>query len=69
MVFIEIKKAYDKVPREVKWWVLKKKGVSLKFIKLIKDRISGGNISEFPITIGLHQGLALKSISLCTSDG
>ena len=65
MVFIDPGKTYDKVRREVMWWVLEKKRVLLKYIKFIKDmydkavtsvRTSGCIISEFPITIGLHQG-------------
>ncbi len=51
------------------WWVLEKNGVLLKYIKMIKDmydgvvtnvRTSGSITSEFPITIGLHQGPALS---------
>ena len=61
MIFIDLEKAYDRVPREVMWWVLEKNGVPLKYIKLIKDmyddtvtgvRTSDGITSEFPITIG-----------------
>lgn len=38
MVFIDLGKVYDKVPREAMRWVLaKKKGVPLKHITLIKD--------------------------------
>jgi hypothetical protein len=37
MVFIDLEKANDRVPREVMWWVLENKRVSLKYIKLIKD--------------------------------
>ena len=60
MIFIDLEKAYDRVPREVMWGVLEKKVVPLKNIKLIKDiyekdvtrvKTSGGITSEFPITI------------------
>ena len=65
---IDLEKTYDRVPREVMWWVLENKWIPLKYIKLIKDmydgditrvRTSGGIISEFPIIIGLHQGSGL----------
>ncbi|KAL6577964.1 hypothetical protein OROMI_010292 [Orobanche minor] len=68
MVFIDLEKAYDKVAREVLWWALAKKGVSRKYIDIIKDIYEGGSTSvrtnvgrteEFPITIGVHQGSAL----------
>jgi hypothetical protein len=37
MVFIDLEKAYDKVPRNVMWWVLEKHKVPTKYITLIKD--------------------------------
>jgi len=37
MVFIDLEKAYNKVPRELLWWTLMKKGVSTKYIDIIKD--------------------------------
>ena len=37
MVFIDLKKAYDRVPREVLWSCLEKKGVSPLYIHVIKD--------------------------------
>lgn len=37
MVFIDLGKVYDKVPREAMCWVLEKKGVPLNYFKLIKD--------------------------------
>jgi hypothetical protein len=37
MVFIDLEKAYDKVPRDVMWWALEKHKVPTKYITLIKD--------------------------------
>jgi hypothetical protein len=61
MVFIDLEKAYDKVPRNIMWWVLQKHNVSTKYITLIKDmydnivtsvRTSDGDTNDFPINIG-----------------
>jgi hypothetical protein len=35
--FIDLEKAYDKVPRNVMWWALQKHKVLSKYITLIKD--------------------------------
>ena len=69
MVFIDLEKAYDKVPRNVLWWALEKQKVPTKYINLIKDmykdamtcvRTCDGDTRDFPIKIGLHQGSALS---------
>ncbi|TVU10763.1 hypothetical protein EJB05_44309, partial [Eragrostis curvula] len=64
MVFIDLEKAYDKVPWNVMWWALEKHKVSTKYINLIKDMYnnvvtSGGDTPDFLIHVGLHQGSAL----------
>ena len=69
MVFIDLEKAYDKIPRNVMWWALEKHKVPTKYVALIKDmynkvvtsvRTTNGDTSNFPINIGLHQGSALS---------
>ena len=36
IIFVDIEKAYDKVPREVLWRTLKRKGVNIDFIEALK---------------------------------
>ncbi|XP_056695252.1 uncharacterized protein [Spinacia oleracea] len=64
MVFIDLEKDYDKVPREILWWPLSRKGIPRKYIDIIKDIYEGfstsvrttvGKTEEFPITIGVNE--------------
>ena len=41
MVFIDLEKAYDRVPRDVLWQALKKKAVPLKYVSIIRDMYEG----------------------------
>ena len=41
MVFIDIEKVYNRVPRDVLWTALKKKGVCITYIKVIQDMYDG----------------------------
>ncbi|KAH1220391.1 LINE-1 retrotransposable element ORF2 protein [Glycine max] len=69
LIFIDLEKAYDIVPREILWKALEKKGVRVAYIRAIQDmydrvstsvRTQGGESDDFPITIGLHQGSTLS---------
>jgi hypothetical protein len=69
MVFIDLEKAYDKIPRNLMWWALDKHKVPTKFVTLIKEmydkvvtsiRTTDGDTNVFHINIRLHQGSALS---------
>ena len=66
------REAYDKVPRDLIWWVLFNMSVPRGYTDIIRDvqgrvmsvRTTRGEIAEFPMIIGLHQGFSLKPLSL-----
>ena len=69
MVFVDLEKAYDRVPRTVLWWALREKGIPGKYVELIYAmyeksntyvRSAAGNTDEFNVAVGLHQGSALS---------
>jgi hypothetical protein len=71
MIFIDLEKAYDKISKNIMWWVLERKKKSIKYVILINDIftnvVSGIKIYDdesniFSIKIRLHQGLALVYI-------
>ncbi|XP_022031250.1 uncharacterized protein LOC110932205 [Helianthus annuus] len=69
MVFIDLEKPYDSVPRRLIWDSLESRGVSGKYIDLIRDmyvrtetsvRAPIGDTDSFPVEVRLHQGSALS---------
>ena len=67
--FIDLEKAYNRVPREELVWCMRKKKVSEKYIRLVLDmykdaetvvRSTAGTSEPFPVKVGLHQGSVLS---------
>ena len=41
MVFIDLEKAYNKIPRDLVWWVFNKRNISRGYIEIIKSIYEG----------------------------
>ncbi|MCJ8742901.1 hypothetical protein PDJAM_G00087620 [Pangasius djambal] len=68
-VFVDLEKAYDRVPREELWCRMRKSGVAEKYVRVVQDmyersrtvvRCAVGQTVEFKVEVGLHQGSALS---------
>ncbi|KAD7477013.1 hypothetical protein E3N88_00149 [Mikania micrantha] len=69
MVFIDLEKAYDSVPRQVMWDTLESRGIPQNYIEAIKDTYENaktsvrepvGDTDFFLVEVGLHQGSTLS---------
>jgi len=69
MVFVDLEKVYDTVPRDLIWYCLRKKGVPEHYVRIIRDMYkncttsvttSEGATEEIDIKVGLHQGTVLS---------
>ncbi|KAK3525135.1 hypothetical protein QTP86_018096, partial [Hemibagrus guttatus] len=68
-VFVDLEKAYDRVPREELWYCMRKSGVAEKYVRVVQDMYERsrtvvwcavGQTEEFKVEVGLHQGSALS---------
>ena len=71
MAFVDLEKAFDRVPHEVLWWALRHVGVEEWMVNVIKSMYDGvttavkrnGEESEsFEVKVGVHQGSVLSPI-------
>src|SRR2546425_5032911 len=71
MAFLDLEKAFDRLPREVLWWALRDAGVEEWMVNVIKSLYEGfttavkRNVEEsesFEIKVGVHQGSVLSPI-------
>ena len=78
MVFVDLEKAFDCVPREVIWWSLRRKGVLKRKIKAIMEMYTTIETSitvehtrseSFGVKVGSPPRIDTKSSSICVGDG
>ena len=69
LAFIDLEKAYDRVPRSEVWRSMRLKGVTEKYVRIVKDmyrdaktrvRSAVGTTDPFTVKVGLHQGSSLS---------
>ena len=75
IVFIDLEKAYDRVPREELWRSLRLRGVPEYLVDCIRDMYhacgtsvisAAGETESFQVRVGLHQGSALSPFLFVT---
>jgi hypothetical protein len=69
--FVDLEKAFDRVPREVVRWALRRKGVSERLVRAVMVmyakagsvvRTPAGMSERFDVTVGVHQGSVLSPL-------
>ena len=70
-VFVDLEKAFDRIPRKAITWALRRQGVPERLIRLVmilyngsrsRVRVAGGLSDEFEIGVGVHQGSVLSPL-------
>ena len=71
MAFVDLEKAFDRVPREVVWWALRQLGVEEWLVTVVKAmyadattaaRVKGDVSEEFGVKVGVRQGSVLSPL-------
>ena len=71
MAFVDLEKAFDRVPRDVIWWVMRKLGIDEWLVRLVQSmykdvrsgvRVGDGYSEEFGVGVGVHQGSVLSPL-------
>lgn len=71
IAFVDLEKAFDRVPREVVWWALRLLGVEEWLVSVIMAmyedvktsvKVKGGESAAFEVKVGVHQGSVLSPL-------
>ena len=71
MAFVDLEKAFDRVPREVVWWALRCLGMDEWIVSVIKAmyedatttvRVNGRESKAFSVRVGVHQDSVLSPL-------
>ena len=71
MAFVDLEKTFDRVPRKVIWWALRKLGVEEWIVRLVQGMyanarsrvcVGEGYSEEFEVKVGVHQGSVLSPL-------
>ena len=71
MAFVDLEKAFDRVPGKVIWWALRKLGVEEWIVRLVQGMyanarnrvcVGKGFSKEFEVKVGVHQGSVLSPL-------
>ena len=69
--FVDLEKAFDRVPREVLWWAMRSLGVEEWAVRAVQNmysnarsrvRVNGQYSDEFDVKVGVHQGSVLSPL-------
>ena len=71
MAFVDLEKAFDRLPRKVIWWALRKLGVEEWIVQVVQGmyanvrshvHVGEGYSTEFEVKAGVHQGSVLSPL-------
>ena len=71
MAFVDLEKAFDRVPQDVIWWAMRKLGIDEWLVRLVQStykdvrnrvRVGDGYNEEFGVGVGVHQGSVLSPL-------
>ena len=71
MAFVDLEKAFDRVPQDVIWWAMRKLGIDEWLVRLVQSmykdvrsrvRVCDGYSEEFGVGVGVHQDSVLSPL-------